>query len=174
MHDADRSDLCAISQAGKFLHCFPASDPMEWVHCHIARRPVAPDRYTKEIPELLSAIVMKLLAKTAEERYQTAAGDLRRCLTAWEAHCRIDPFQLGAQFRRRLLPSFLEPFAVIRPDSWDSRLYQSAETIYLLRSPFPGLPTRVRCCRNRCKRGKYDGRIPPVSKSKYLISRGGY
>jgi serine/threonine protein kinase len=73
---------------------FTASDPMEWVHCHIARRPVAPDRYTKEIPELLSAIVMKLLAKTAEERYQTAAGvagDLRRCLTAWEAHCRIDP-----------------------------------------------------------------------------------
>jgi serine/threonine protein kinase len=73
---------------------FTASDPMEWVHCHIARRPVAPDQYTKEIPELLSAIVMKLLAKTAEERYQTAAGvagDLRRCLTAWEAHCRIDP-----------------------------------------------------------------------------------
>jgi predicted AAA+ superfamily ATPase len=42
---------------------------------------------------------MKLLAKTAEERYQTAAGvarDLRRCLAEWEAHCRIDPFQLGA------------------------------------------------------------------------------
>ena len=79
---------------------FTASDPMEWVHCHIARRPVAPDRYTKEIPKPLSAIVMKLLAKTAEERYQTAAGvagDLRRCLTAWEAHCHIDPFQLGAQ-----------------------------------------------------------------------------
>jgi PAS domain S-box-containing protein len=78
---------------------FTASDPMEWVHCHIARRPVAPDRYSKEIPEPLSAIVMKLLAKTAEERYQTAAGvagDLRRCLTAWEAHCHIDPFQLGA------------------------------------------------------------------------------
>jgi PAS domain S-box-containing protein len=78
---------------------FTASDPMEWVHCHIARRPVAPDQYTKEIPEPLSAIVMKLLAKTAEERYQTAAGvagDLRLCLTAWEAHCHIDPFQLGA------------------------------------------------------------------------------
>jgi predicted AAA+ superfamily ATPase len=43
---------------------------------------------------------MKLLAKTAEERYQTAAGvadDLRHCLTEWEAHCHIDPFQLGAQ-----------------------------------------------------------------------------
>ena len=41
---------------------------------------------------------MKLLAKTAEERYQTAAGveaDLRRCLAEWEAHGRIDPFALG-------------------------------------------------------------------------------
>src|SRR6202163_747282 len=78
---------------------FPASDPMEWVHCHIARQPVTPDQYAKEIPAPLSAIVMKLLAKTAEERYQTAvgvAGDLRRCLTEWEAHCRIDPFRLGA------------------------------------------------------------------------------
>src|SRR5258707_7972727 len=52
---------------------FKASDPMEWVHCHIARQPVMPDQYAKEIPVPLSAIVMKLLAKTAGERYQTAA-----------------------------------------------------------------------------------------------------
>ena len=52
---------------------FKASDPMEWVHCHIARQPVAPDQYAKGIPAPLSAIVMKLLAKTAGERYQTAA-----------------------------------------------------------------------------------------------------
>jgi PAS domain S-box-containing protein len=78
---------------------FTASDPMEWVHCHIARQPVTPDKYAKEIPAPLSAIVMKLLAKTAEERYQTAAGvahDLWCCLREWEAHCRIDLFQLGA------------------------------------------------------------------------------
>jgi hypothetical protein len=78
---------------------FTASDPMEWVHCHIARRPVPPDQNAKKIPAPVSAIVMKLLAKTAEERYQTAtgvAGDLRRCLTEWEAQRRIDPFQLGA------------------------------------------------------------------------------
>jgi PAS domain S-box-containing protein len=78
---------------------FTASDPMEWVHCHIAREPIAPDQCAKEIPAPLSAIVMKLLAKTAEDRYQTAAGvagDLRRCLREWETHRRIDPFQLGA------------------------------------------------------------------------------
>src|ERR1700731_1203680 len=70
-----------------------------WVGRALMRQPVPPDQYVKEIPAPLSAIVMKLLAKTAEERYQTAAGvagDLRRCLTEWEAHCRIDPFRLGA------------------------------------------------------------------------------
>jgi serine/threonine protein kinase len=61
---------------------FIAADPMEWVHCHIARQPVPPTERVPRVPEALSAIVMKLLAKTAEERYQTASGleaDLRRC-----------------------------------------------------------------------------------------------
>ena len=78
---------------------FTASDPMEWVHCHIARQADAPDERASGIPEVLSSIVMKLLAKTAEERYQTAAGveaDLRRCLREWQSHGRIDPFPLGA------------------------------------------------------------------------------
>jgi PAS domain S-box-containing protein len=78
---------------------FTASDPMEWVHCHIARQAVAPNQHAKEIPAPLSAIVMKLLAKTAEERYQTASGveaDLRKCLATWESFRRIDPLQLGA------------------------------------------------------------------------------
>src|SRR4029077_19910029 len=62
---------------------FSASEPMEWIHCHIARKPVPPDERVAGIPGPLSAIVMKLLAKTTEERYQTATGveaDLRRCL----------------------------------------------------------------------------------------------
>ncbi|MBV9873148.1 MAG: AAA family ATPase [Verrucomicrobia bacterium] len=64
---------------------FTASDPMEWVHCHIARQPVPPSDRIENLPAQISVIVMKLLAKTAEERYQTAAGvesDLRRCLDA--------------------------------------------------------------------------------------------
>ncbi|MGA2888437.1 MAG: PAS domain-containing protein [Terracidiphilus sp.] len=76
---------------------FAAADPLEWVHCHIARQPIAPaDR--REVPELLSAIIMKLLAKNAEARYQTAAGleaDLRRCLVERQSQGRIDPFTLG-------------------------------------------------------------------------------
>ena len=53
---------------------FTASDPMEWVHCHIARKPVPPVERVEDVPAPVSAIIMKLLAKTAEERYQTAAG----------------------------------------------------------------------------------------------------
>src|SRR5260221_3572940 len=78
---------------------FTAADPMEWVHCHIARQPVPPNERVAGVPGPLSAIVMKLLAKTAEERYQTAAGveaDLRRSLAERESHSRIDPFLLGA------------------------------------------------------------------------------
>ena len=78
---------------------FAASDPMEWVHCHIARQPVPPNERVAGIPLPLSAIVMKLLAKNAEDRYQTAAGltvDLRKCLTEWEFHRGIEPFPLGA------------------------------------------------------------------------------
>jgi PAS domain S-box-containing protein len=77
---------------------FMASDPMEWIHCHIARRPVPPAERLKDIPPIVSAIVSKLLAKTAEGRYQTAAGvegDLRRCLAQWQRERRIDEFPLG-------------------------------------------------------------------------------
>jgi PAS domain S-box-containing protein len=77
---------------------FTASDPMGWVHCHIARKPVTPRERLENIPAQVSNIVMKLLAKTAEERYQTTSGverDLRRCLVDWERRGRIDGFPLG-------------------------------------------------------------------------------
>jgi PAS domain S-box-containing protein len=77
---------------------FVASDALEWVHCHVARQPVPPDERAKDIPRSVSAIVMRLLAKTAEERYQTAASveaDLRRCLHDLESLGRISLFALG-------------------------------------------------------------------------------
>jgi PAS domain S-box-containing protein len=91
---------------------FIASDPMEWVHCHIARQPVAPDHYAEGIPAPLSKIVMRLLAKNAEERYQTAAGvarDLWGCLKEWEAHGHIEAFELGTHdvSNRLLIPEKL-------------------------------------------------------------------
>jgi len=77
---------------------FMASDPMEWVHCHIARQPVPPRERVQSVPAPVSAIIMKLLAKTAEDRYQTAIGvarDLERCLAEWNIQRRMDPFPLG-------------------------------------------------------------------------------
>jgi PAS domain S-box-containing protein len=77
---------------------FTAAQPMEWVHCHIARKPTPPAERLASIPVAVSAMVMKLLAKTAEERYQTAVGverDLRRCLAEWEAQGHIEDFPLA-------------------------------------------------------------------------------
>src|SRR6202048_312117 len=91
---------------------FTASDPMGWVHCHIARKPVPPSERLESIPAPISALIMKLLAKTAEERYQTAAWverDLWHCLAEWERQRRIDPFELGEHDRpnRLLIPEKL-------------------------------------------------------------------
>jgi PAS domain S-box-containing protein len=76
---------------------FAAADAMEWVHCHIARQPMPLD---EKIPAPLSAIIMRLMAKTVEDRYQTCAGletDLQRCLGEWETQGHIDAFPLGTQ-----------------------------------------------------------------------------
>src|SRR5262249_58199400 len=77
---------------------FNGGDPREGVHCHLARGPVAPAERRKDIPGAVSAVIVKLLAKRAEDRYQTAAGlesDLRRCQIEWEAQRGIDDFALG-------------------------------------------------------------------------------
>jgi energy-coupling factor transporter ATP-binding protein EcfA2 len=78
---------------------FTAADPMEWVHCHIARPPTPPHERLKGVSEQISAIIMRLLSKTAEKRYQTAAGveaDLQRCLEALDTLGRIEKFPLCA------------------------------------------------------------------------------
>ncbi len=77
---------------------FQASDLLEWVHCHVARLPPAPNQVILAIPEVVSAIIMKLLAKTVEERYQTALGlnfDLKRCQGLYNSSGTIEKFPLA-------------------------------------------------------------------------------
>ncbi|WP_432809661.1 trifunctional serine/threonine-protein kinase/ATP-binding protein/sensor histidine kinase [Pantanalinema sp. GBBB05] len=77
---------------------FTAVDPMELVHCHIAKIPTSPCAIKAEIPEVISAIVLKLLAKTSEERYQSAYGikaDLEYCLNQLQNNGCIAKFTIG-------------------------------------------------------------------------------
>ncbi|MFL5348090.1 MAG: AAA family ATPase [Hyalangium sp.] len=77
---------------------FTSVDPMELVHCHIARVPVPPRERVPEIPAVVSDIVLRLLSKRAEDRYQSAfalAADLRRCLEEVRATGSVTPFELG-------------------------------------------------------------------------------
>jgi len=79
---------------------FEVSDAMELVHGHIAKHPVPPHEINPEIPKAVSDIVMKLLAKTAENRYQSAYGikfDLQLCLTQLQTNSRILEFPLARQ-----------------------------------------------------------------------------
>ncbi|NQE35800.1 trifunctional serine/threonine-protein kinase/ATP-binding protein/sensor histidine kinase [Microcoleus asticus] len=79
---------------------FAATDPMELVHCHLAKQPVPPIQLNPEIPQTVSDITLKLLAKTAEERYQTAEGlkaDLENCLTQLQEFGTISPFIVGSK-----------------------------------------------------------------------------
>ena len=79
---------------------FQADDALEWVHCHLARMPVPPHQLVPDIPQVVSDLVLKLLAKVPEERYQSASGlltDLEHCLEQWQATGEIAPFALGSR-----------------------------------------------------------------------------
>ena len=80
---------------------FESDDPMELVHCHLAKRPLSLQELTGvDLPEMLSAIVMKLMAKNPEERYQSGLGlrhDLEQCGEQWQAKGKIEKFNLGTK-----------------------------------------------------------------------------
>lgn len=79
---------------------FMAEDVMELIHAHIAKSPIAPHEQRSEIPVVISKIILKLMAKAAEERYQSTYGlktDLEQCLVAWEKERKIKEFSLGAE-----------------------------------------------------------------------------
>lgn len=91
---------------------FNSNDPMELVHCHIAKQPTSLNQLNPEIPKAVVDIVMKLLAKTAEDRYQSARGllaDLEECLKQLEESGQIKDFTAGKldRFGQFLIPQKL-------------------------------------------------------------------
>lgn len=79
---------------------FDATEPMELIHCHLAKEPIPPHAKKPEIPEIISEIILKLLAKSPEDRYQSAWGlqaDLENCLTQIQTTGKIVPFKLGTE-----------------------------------------------------------------------------
>ena len=79
---------------------FESDDPMELVHSHLAKVPLSPSKHDANLPQTVSDIILKLMAKTVEERYQSALGlqqDLTHCQQQWQATGDIIPFALGQQ-----------------------------------------------------------------------------
>jgi predicted ATPase/serine phosphatase RsbU (regulator of sigma subunit) len=77
---------------------FEASDPLELVHAHIARAPRTPQEISPDVPRMVSDIVVKLMAKGAEDRYQSAEGlkaDLEECRARLRSAGAIEAFSLG-------------------------------------------------------------------------------
>jgi predicted ATPase/signal transduction histidine kinase len=77
---------------------FPTEDALELVHCHIARRPTEPHERNPAIPQILSDILMRLLEKIPEARYQSSYGlkaDLEQCLSQLRATGSIESFPLA-------------------------------------------------------------------------------
>jgi PAS domain S-box-containing protein len=87
---------------------FESNDPLELIHAHIAKSPTPPHTIDKSIPIALSDIIMKLLSKNAEDRYQTCRGliaDLEECLHQWKMFGKIEPFILAQKdFSGKLQP----------------------------------------------------------------------
>lgn len=79
---------------------FPVTDALDLIHSHLAKPPVAPHELRPGIPPPVSDLVLKLMAKNAEERYQSAYGikaDLEACLRQLRTTGWVIPFQLGQQ-----------------------------------------------------------------------------
>jgi serine/threonine protein kinase len=81
---------------------FTSHDPLELVHCHIAQSPALINKIRSDVPLVIAAIINKLMAKNAEDRYQSASGllaDLETCLEKFKAYGNIPEFYPGEKDR---------------------------------------------------------------------------
>ncbi|MBE9118528.1 AAA family ATPase [Lusitaniella coriacea LEGE 07157] len=113
---------------------FQSDDPMELVHCHIAKTPSSVNTHQssvirEEIPQILSDLVMKLMAKNVEERYQNALGlksDLEQCLKQWTETGTIEEFELG---QRDVRDRFIIPDKLYGREAEVAQLLTSFERV---------------------------------------------
>ncbi|WP_375491911.1 AAA family ATPase [uncultured Nostoc sp.] len=108
---------------------FKSNEPMELVHCHIAKQP--PSVIRDEIPQVLSDIVMKLMAKNAEDRYQSALGlkfDLENCLHQLQQTGIINTFEIA---QRDVCDRFIIPDKLYGRATEVSALLQAFERVSL-------------------------------------------
>jgi predicted ATPase/signal transduction histidine kinase len=105
---------------------FQTDDPIDLVHCHLAKQPLAASIVNQSVPLVLSEIVSKLMAKNAEARYQSALGlkyDLETCLLQWQETGTLTKFDLG---QRDLCDRFIIP----------EKLYGRESEVFSLLSAF--------------------------------------
>ncbi|HEY9849343.1 MAG TPA: AAA family ATPase [Leptolyngbyaceae cyanobacterium] len=108
---------------------FVSEDAMELVHCHLAKQPITIDRINPEIPLVLSKIVSKLMAKNAEERYQSAWGikhDLEICSTQLRETGKIENFEIA---RRDICDRFIIPEKLYGRESEINQLLDAFERV---------------------------------------------
>ncbi|MBD2579402.1 ATP-binding sensor histidine kinase [Oscillatoria sp. FACHB-1406] len=108
---------------------FQSPEALELVHAHIAQSPVAPHEINPSIPPQLSHIVLKLLAKNAEDRYQSALGlkyDLEQCQKQWQENQSINEFELG---KRDVCERFIIPEKLYGREAEVKRLLEAFERV---------------------------------------------
>jgi histidine kinase len=108
---------------------FMSKDPMELIHSHIARQPSPPSDLDSSIPPVVSGIILKLLSKTPEERYQNSFGlmaDIDECLNQVSKKGSIDEFMLGS---RDISVKFNVPQIIVGREKELNTLMESFERV---------------------------------------------
>lgn len=105
---------------------YVSTDPLELIHSHLAQDPIPPHQLSANIPLGVSHVVLKLLAKSAEDRYQTAEGlkfDLESCVQQYQNYRTVNSFILGQRDRA--------PYLIL-----PQKLYGREEEIQVLLNAF--------------------------------------
>ncbi|MEG4218834.1 serine/threonine-protein kinase PknK, partial [Microcoleus sp. Pol14C6] len=108
---------------------FQSNDPMELVHCHIAKAAPLLHEINPQLPSVLSEIVSKLMAKNAEDRYQSALGlkyDLEKCLRQLQETQKIESFKIA---QRDLCDRFLIPDKIYGREAEVETLLQAFDRV---------------------------------------------